>query len=205
MGIFFDFRSLALLLLMMACLVCRPQESCCQTILQPTQLPMATPTPQVDEKSEAETKLRIVSAVLTKTPDGRVVGFQMAEGLWPGEPTWPYLFKLTDLQDLDLAAMNLSNRHLKDIGKLTELRNLNLFGNVIDSVAMSYLTGLQKLETLYLYRTFVDDKGLESIAKLKKLKRLNLFDTLLTDKGLCLLYTSPSPRDRTRSRMPSSA
>ena len=31
---------------------------------------------------------------------------------------------------------------------------------------------------------------------------------LLTDSGLlhdCLLYTSPSPRDRTRSRMPSSA
>ena len=24
-------------------------------------------------------------------------------------------------------------------------------------------------------------------------------------KGTCLLYTSPSPRDRTRSRMPSSA
>ena len=177
MSISFDCRPLALLLLM-ACLVCTPRESCCQSILQPMQLPMATPTPtpQVDEKSEAEMKLRIVSAVLTKTPDGRVVGFQMAEGLWPGEPTWPYLFKLTDLQDLDLSAMNLSNRHLKDIGKLTELRNLNLFGNVIDSVAMSYLTGLQKLETLYLYRTFV-----------------------------CLLYTSPSPRDRTRSRMPSSA
>ena len=85
--------------------------------------------------------------------------------------------------------MNLSNRHLKDIGKLTELRNLNLFGNSIDSVAMSYLTGLQKLETLYLYRTFVDDKGLESIAKLKNLKRLNLFDTLLTDAGLKTLGT----------------
>ena len=26
-----------------------------------------------------------------------------------------------------------------------------------------------------------------------------------TDKRACLLYTSPSPRDRTRSRMPSSA
>ena len=25
------------------------------------------------------------------------------------------------------------------------------------------------------------------------------------DSGTCLLYTSPSPRDRTRSRMPSSA
>ena len=36
-----------------------------------------------------------------------------------------------------------------------------------------------------------------------------VFDTLrryLTYKGYdCLLYTSPSPRDRTRSRMPSSA
>ena len=29
--------------------------------------------------------------------------------------------------------------------------------------------------------------------------------TLLTLIGACLLYTSPSPRDRTRSRMPSSA
>ena len=27
----------------------------------------------------------------------------------------------------------------------------------------------------------------------------------LTDIGLCLLYTSPSPRDRQKSRMPSSA
>ena len=31
------------------------------------------------------------------------------------------------------------------------------------------------------------------------------FDTLATDSNICLLYTSPSPRDRTRSRMPSSA
>ena len=29
-----------------------------------------------------------------------------------------------------------------------------------------------------------------------------IYDTLFSD---CLLYTSPSPRDRTRSRMPSSA
>ena len=81
MSISFGCRSRALLLLMTACLVCTPRESCCQTILQPMQLPMATPTPQVDEKSEAETKLRIVSAVLTKTPDGRVVGFQMGDRL----------------------------------------------------------------------------------------------------------------------------
>ena len=28
---------------------------------------------------------------------------------------------------------------------------------------------------------------------------------LITHYNVCLLYTSPSPRDRTRSRMPSSA
>ena len=38
----------------------------------------------------------------------------------------------------------------------------------------------------------------------------NLMNRLITEHGLddpypCLLYTSPSPRDRTRSRMPSSA
>ena len=31
------------------------------------------------------------------------------------------------------------------------------------------------------------------------------FDDILTVDTSCLLYTSPSPRDRTRSRMPSSA
>ena len=30
-------------------------------------------------------------------------------------------------------------------------------------------------------------------------------ETILGQTGTCLLYTSPSPRDRTRSRMPSSA
>ena len=29
--------------------------------------------------------------------------------------------------------------------------------------------------------------------------------TCVHDRDICLLYTSPSPRDRTRSRMPSSA
>ena len=31
------------------------------------------------------------------------------------------------------------------------------------------------------------------------------FDEMIDLCGVCLLYTSPSPRDRTRSRMPSSA
>ena len=38
-----------------------------------------------------------------------------------------------------------------------------------------------------------------------KLSDYNFFDGQLADLQPCLLYTSPSPRDRTRSRMPSSA
>ena len=85
-----DYRSLVLLL-MLACVLHMPQKSVCQTLEQ-KQAPVA------DEKADAELNLRVVSAVLTKAPDGRVVGFQMAEGHWPGVQAWPYLFKLTDLE-----------------------------------------------------------------------------------------------------------
>ena len=37
------------------------------------------------------------------------------------------------------------------------------------------------------------------------LPRMRSFSVLLIYYAACLLYTSPSPRDRTRSRMPSSA
>ena len=38
-----------------------------------------------------------------------------------------------------------------------------------------------------------------------KSKERNLLDQANLEENICLLYTSPSPRDRTRSRMPSSA
>ena len=40
---------------------------------------------------------------------------------------------------------------------------------------------------------------------LVKKDRFDLILEKATELGVCLLYTSPSPRDRTRSRMPSSA
>ena len=45
-------------------------------------------------------------------------------------------------------------------------------------------------------------KGLERLQLMDWHKSLGMLVLLLT---LCLLYTSPSPRDRTRSRMPASA
>ena len=49
-------------------------------------------------------------------------------------------------------------------------------------------------------RTTISPENEElKIAKPKEIKQF------LDDYVICLLYTSPSPRDRTRSRMPSSA
>ena len=47
-----------------------------------------------------------------------------------------------------------------------------------------------------------DDDGYEYSGKNSKRLRRNKIDGVL---GGCLLYTSPSPRDRQKSRMPSSA
>ena len=50
-----------------------------------------------------------------------------------------------------------------------------------------------------LHKFYVD------ILKMDDIAPQNFPRTDATDKTGCLLYTSPSPRDRTRSRMPSSA
>ena len=62
---------------------------------------------------------------------------------------------------------------------------------------------LQKLDTI---QNFLSEKDLPRLerkldAEADNLKR-NMFDDWLRS---CLLYTSPSPRDRQKSRMPSSA
>ena len=63
------------------------------------------------------------------------------------------------------------------------------------------LLGLEKIKKLEI-PIFIDLKlyDIPNTAK-QALNNILEFDPLYT----CLLYTSPSPRDRTRSRMPSSA
>ena len=47
--------------------------------------------------------------------------------------------------------------------------------------------------------------SLEVLLDLAKSQKVDLEQISITKLADCLLYTSPSPRDRTRSRMPSSA
>ena len=54
----------------------------------------------------------------------------------------------------------------------------------------------------FRFNHFPTEKELEAVSKIMEMDVQELIATLPTN---CLLYTSPSPRDRTRSRMPSSA
>ena len=94
-----------------------------------------------------------------------------------------------------------------------------IFGAVSSShIHKDLIQGLSKLE----YRGY-DSAGLTLISKSNKIKRLRCTGKVVALKKLlasnrvmgncgiahtrwaCLLYTSPSPRDRQKSRMPSSA
>ena len=134
-------------------------------------------------------RLKETGAILSTDNQGKVIALQFPEGVGIDQPDWHHVEQLTDLQDLDLGALAVSNDMLKHVGKLTELRSLNLYGNPIEQNALTQIENLQKLENLYLYRTFLDDEAVESVVKLKNLRHLNILDTFLTDKGLKLLGT----------------
>ena len=77
---------------------------------------------------------------------------------------------------------------------------VELFGINADTVERFYdeLPGL--VEDAFEDKPYVD--ALFAIEAERSLDHLNIADGWANN---CLLYTSPSPRDRTRSRMPSSA
>ena len=78
---------------------------------------------------------------------------------------------------------------------------------------------MKKLENIFLYLVVLGGKAKKANIELHDVRWVvgskieDTYDTLRKDwfgspKGLhidCLLYTSPSPRDREKSRMPSSA
>ena len=78
-------------------------------------------------------------------------------------------------------------------------------GNSISDIdVFSVTNGLETVtvETPYDYNLAL---GIRKIARFGYENRANTFYDGTEESWSCLLYTSPSPRDRTRSRMPSSA
>ena len=68
--------------------------------------------------------------------------------------------------------------------------------SIQDKVPVTILTGfLGSGKTTLLNRILSEEHG----------KRIAVIENEYGEVGICLLYTSPSPRDMRRSRMPSSA
>ena len=90
-----------------------------------------------------------------------------------------------------------------EAGKLEEL-DVNGVETVDFGMGVSPAEAPDKKETV----TIDFESGVPVAVDGKKLSALAVVETLneiAGRNGICLLYTSPSPRDRTRSRMPSSA
>ena len=97
---------------------------------------------------------------------------------------------MSELLDLNLveASKSLKNKEISSL-ELTK----------------AYLKSIRDTSSLGAYLEIVEDKAI-SMAKESDKKLID--GTARPLEGIpigCLLYTSPSPRDRTRSRMPSSA
>ena len=78
-----------------------------------------------------------------------------------------------------------------------------------DSYKVSLKYGIEVIMPVDAYgkydETIVREKLFKDSDKYLGLNVFKANDLILEELGSCLLYTSPSPRDRTRSRMPSSA
>ena len=76
----------------------------------------------------------------------------------------------------------------------------NLVGIIINNTAF-----IVTLFVVYIWlKKTNDDVAARWVVAILAWCPLSIFGTVIYTEG-CLLYTSPSPRDRTRSRMPSSA
>ena len=94
--------------------------------------------------------------------------------------------------------MKIDNEIVKNIAELTQLEiaqeELSVIGNKMSEV----LALVEEMQA-------VDTSGIEPISNPLDVTQTLRPDIVTSGDNSCLLYTSPSPRDATLSRMPSSA
>ena len=90
-----------------------------------------------------------------------------------------------------------SAEYLKNI--LSSVKTIAMVGASPDKTKFSY--GVLRV----LHETGYDMIPVNPKPGIKEIRNLKVYPNLSAIDRPCLLYTSPSPRDRTRSRMPSSA
>ena len=109
---------------------------------------------------------------------------------------------------LDLRApVSTGQTALYVYGDMRVTGDINLDDITLDDASIQNLTVTDSIDVVGL-STFGDNLDLNAALDVSGNVRVTGITTLASAGGItttCLLYTSPSPRDRTRSRMPSSA
>ena len=77
------------------------------------------------------------------------------------------------------------------------------FGNIASAIVTPLLDN-KLIQPENVFCVVNSEKSLENIKKNYK-HNINVYRSGSDESKICLLYTSPSPRDKTVSRMPSSA
>ena len=116
---------------------------------------------------------------------------------------------LSNFEILNKFFYNVENKFSK-IRKLLKKNFIILCATTFSGIFFNNLAEATVLNNSYkevvdhvwqiVYRDFLDSSG-----KFQKSNWINLRKEVLSKTYSCLLYTSPSPRDRSSSRMPSSA
>ena len=106
--------------------------------------------------------------------------------------------------------MNYNKKNIKldksqAIASIGQIELMNLFSQIFSNYKLNISQILLTLEDTEERRRSLNAKRtFDNLFELGFIPVVNENDTIATSE-ICLLYTSPSPRDRTRSRMPSSA
>ena len=104
-----------------------------------------------------------------------------------------------------LFSYDLNDNSLRNFSKLDGLASLDVTALAYDSENSQLIIGYQNGNMDILKNNHITNIPYIAMANILSEKTIN--DIFIDDHlaYICLLYTSPSPRDRTRSRMPSSA
>ena len=140
------------------------------------------------EPEQAATKQDPIREIISQVNTSGTITDRQAESLGKAEDRL-YLNGLTTITD-------------KQTESLSKAVNLQLNG--LTSITDQQAESLSKIRSVRLSGlTTITDEQAKSLSGVSDLYLNGL--TAITDAQACLLYTSPSPRDRQKSRMPSSA
>ena len=113
---------------------------------------------------------------------------------------------MEDIQDIVHSTFPLWKRQfLIAISNYEKEKALKVTRAVKDYTNKQYVQNAEKLKALEEQIAENDQRGILDLDSLETVNQLTIETLNNTLLRVCLLYTSPSPRDRQKSRMPSSA